>query len=102
MAIHLAPGSVEFLHWATTGLPETATVDVSLDGGATWHPATVGQDGTLTLLVRHPETVGADPAAVPAPAGSALMSVRVTDDPEIVIRPGGTIVSRPAPVVPVA
>lgn len=84
-------GGVEFLHFALTGLPADAvSVEVSLDGGLTWHPATV-VDAVARLLVAHPEAVDPDPSAVLAPLGLHTTKVRMPDDPENLVRPAGRL-----------
>lgn len=90
-AIVLRPGSVEYVHWQATGLPAdppVGSVQISIDDAVTWHTATVTAS-VVSLLVSHPDTVGADSSAVAALDGSHEMLVRLTDTPEVVIRSGG-------------
>ena len=90
--ITLRPGGVEYIKWTATGLPESppvGSVQVSLDNGATWHTATV-DGGQISLLVAHPSVTDPGTAAV-AVAGTALMQVRLTDTPEVVIRDAGRL-----------
>ena len=96
--ITLRRGGVEYLHWRVTGLPaavETDAVEASVDNGATWHPATVAAWAfgavTLSLLVAHPAVVPTPPGAVVLRTGPVEVLVRLTDSPEVIIRPGGTI-----------
>lgn len=89
--ITLRPGGVEYVHWTATGLPTDPpidTVQASIDGGTTWHTASVVA-GVASLLVASPTATGADPSAIVATAGLREMWVRLTDTPEVVIRSGG-------------
>ena len=90
--VTLLPGGVEFLRWRTRGLPTlgAGAVAVSFDDGATWHPAE--RDGDeIRLLVAHPDTVAPASTAIVLPRGMSSMLVQLTDTPEVVIRPGGSI-----------
>lgn len=88
----LHPGGIEYVKWTATGLPASpavGSVEVSLDGGTTWHTATV-TDGVIRLLVAHPSVTEPGTAAV-AVAGVKDMHVRLTDSPEVVIRDAGRL-----------
>lgn len=88
----LRPGGVEYVKWAATGLPANppvGSVQVSLDGGVTWHAATVDA-GQIQLLVAHPSVTEPGTAAV-AVIGVKDMCVRLTDTPEVVIRDAGRL-----------
>lgn len=88
----LHPGGVEYITWEASGLPELPAigeVSVSLDEGATWHTASL--DGSsIKLLVAHPEAPVTDGAAVGVP-GLSRMLVKLSDNPEVVIRDGGQL-----------
>ena len=89
--ITLKAGGVEYIHWTATGLPASppvGSVQASIDGGTTWHTATV-VDSVVSLLVASPTSTAPDPTAVEATAGTREMLVRLTDTPEVVIRSGG-------------
>lgn len=91
----LHPGGIEYIKWAATGLPAeppVGSVEVSLDGGAAWHTATV-IDGVVQLLVAHPSVTDPGTAAV-AIEGVTEMRVRLTDSPEVVIRDAGRLYAR--------
>lgn len=91
---------VEYIHWTATGLPASppaGSVQGSVDAGLTWHDVTVSAGryagtSTLRLLVAHPAAVTPDPAAVVATVGTVDLLVRLTDTPEVVIRPGGQLI----------
>lgn len=87
--ITLLPGGVEYVTWTLAGLPDPAPgVEVSLDKGTTWHPATLDA-GTAKLLIAHPTSPTA--GAVTASAGQVTMLLRLTDTPEVVVRHAGTL-----------
>ena len=88
----LHPGGIEYIKWTATGLPASppvGSVEVSLDGGTTWHTATVA-DGVIQLLVAHPSVATPGAAAV-ATIGARDMHIRLTDTPEVVIRDAGRL-----------
>ena len=95
-SVTLRPGGVEYVHWTATGLPvdpPIGSIEASIDGGTTWHAATL--DGTtVSLLVASPTAVGPDSSAVVATLGGREMLVRLTDTPEVVIRSGGYLITR--------
>ena len=96
-SITLHPGGIEYIKWTATGLPAeppVGSVEVSLDGGTTWHTATV-TDGVIQLLVAHPSVAEPGTAAVATP-GARDMHVRLTDTPEVVIRDAGRLYAQPA------
>jgi hypothetical protein len=75
----------EYFHWTFTGLPDGAVVEASI--GGQWHPLTVnGATGQLLLAGPDADPSGAVPVLV-----DEYVVMRVTDNPEIVIRDGGWI-----------
>lgn len=93
--ITLRPGGIEYIKWTATGLPAeppVGSVEVSVDGGLTWHAATV-TGSEVRLLVAHPDVATPGTAAV-AIEGVTEMRVRLTDSPEVVIRGAGRLYAR--------
>lgn len=75
----------EYFHWTFTGLPGGAVVEASI--GGSWHPLTI--DGTSgRILLAGPDADATDAVQVLV---DEFVTMRVTDNPEIVIRDGGWI-----------
>ena len=75
----------EYFHWTFTGLPEGAVVEAQI--GGEWRTLTMdGQSGHL--LLAGPD---ADPAGAVQVFVDEVVMMRVTDNPEIIVRSGGTI-----------
>lgn len=85
-------GGVETLYFDLTGLPaDPPGVEISLDGGFTWHPATAVVGSVAQLLTAHPAAVDPALAAVPALLGLNTTKVRLADNPEVLVRPAGRL-----------
>lgn len=105
--VSLRPGAIEYVHWEVTGLPTNppvGSVQVSLDDGVIWHPATVAATSvptimTIRFLVAHPSVLNPDPSAVVSRYGSSEILVRFVDDPEIVVRCAGRLITVGEPPV---
>lgn len=76
----------EYFTWTFTGLPEDhGAVEVNI--GGEWHALDiVGQNGRL--LLAGPDAESGDAVVI---TKDAYVEVRVTDNPEIVVRGGGWI-----------
>lgn len=79
----------EYFHWTFTGLPTGAQVEASIDG--VWHPLEMdGSDGRL--LLAGPDAEQGDAVKVPT---NQVIPLRVTDNPEIIVRSGGSVTLLP-------
>lgn len=91
----IPPGGREYVRIPATGVPTAAgTLEVSVDGGATWHATTwegTGAERTARFLAASP-TATANPAGtVVLAAGRNIITARLADTPEIVFRGVGPI-----------
>lgn len=70
--------------------PPAGPLEVSFDGGEQWHD--MERDGdTVRVLIAGPEA-GTNPAGtVPLPLGRSVATIRMVDDPEILVRRAGPI-----------
>lgn len=83
----LDPADIEYAYIPATGAPlDAAELDVSFDGGATWHPATWNDDKSLaSILVGGPDSAGSGDQ-VRLPLGENRLLGRLIDTPEVIIR----------------
>lgn len=79
----------EYVRAYLTAAPDDARLEVTLDGGATWHPTTRDGD-VVTFLVAGPDAAPHDDALV-LPLGRTRVHVRAVDNPEVVIRLAGAL-----------
>lgn len=87
--------SREYATWTLSGAPADSPVEVSLDGGKTWHLCERTDEATARILLAGPEaTAGVAPAVTLQP-GRYRATLRVTDDPEVVVRDTGHVTVRP-------
>ena len=83
---NLPRGGREYFRWEFTGLPTDHGTVEALIGGS-WHPLTM--DGsTGGLLLAGPD---ADPSGAVVVTDDVRVQIRVTDNPEIIVRSGGRI-----------
>ena len=75
----------EYVTATLTDAPVGAALEVSIDGGATWHPTTRDGD-TIRFLVAGPDATDNPAGTIALPAGRSLVRVRLVDNPETVIR----------------
>lgn len=92
-AVTFEPGGGEYVKWAAAGLPATpGPVAVSIDGGTNWTPAEI-VDGNIRVYVAHHTMASPPVGALVLPAGRHQVKVRLTDTPEVPIRPAGWLVA---------
>ncbi len=83
--MNLHPEGTEYVHIPIAGAPTDAGVlEASFDGGTTWHDTVWNDDKTeATILVSGPNGTG---GGVTLPEGRSLVTVRLVDTPERIIR----------------
>ncbi len=80
----------EYATWTATGVPGGGVLEAQFNGTGDWHTLEEDTPGEYRLLVAGPD---ADPGtAVVLTAGRNTIEIRLTDNPEIVVRSGGDIV----------
>jgi len=81
----------EYFHWPLTNVPaDVSALEVLLEGG--WHPLELAADRlSARCLVQGPDVAVIDVSAVTITSDQSSIELRVSDDPEIVIRGGGEI-----------
>lgn len=80
----------EYVTATVDGAPDGSALEVSVDGGATWHPTTRDGD-TIRFLAAGPDATDNPPGTIALPAGRSLVRVRLVDNPEVVIRGAGAL-----------
>lgn len=80
----------EYLTATLTEAPEATELEVSFDEGDTWHETTRDGD-TVTVLVAGPDSEDDPVGTVALPLGRSRVSLRVVDEPEVLIRFAGAI-----------
>jgi|GEM_PF-2189451 len=90
MRLHAA--AREYARIPVAGLPADPTPDVEVQFAAdgSWEAATI-VDGAARILIAGPDATDNPPETVVLPLGRTLPVVRLTDNPEIVIRGAGPI-----------
>ena len=84
----------EFAKWSLSGGPEGGSYEVKFDypdnTESEWMPVETVSQGLVRVLVRGPD--GADgEGAIELPLGNTSAVLRLTDSPEIILRPAGEI-----------
>lgn len=84
----------EYAKWTISGGPEDGTYEVKFDypdaTESDWFPVDVVTPSLVRVLLRGPD--GADgEGALPLPLGNTTAVLRLTDSPEIILRPAGEI-----------
>lgn len=86
--MELPKDGAEYVHVTLEAYPSDVIVEVSLDNRATWQTVEQRDDeGKPIILVRGPLA----PAGTNTIDRTTRLWVRVSDSPEIVVRPGGFI-----------
>jgi hypothetical protein len=78
----------EYVKWPVSGAPDGASLEVQF-GDSAWAPAESTSPTQVRVLIAGPD---ADPgSAVVLPLGLSTVRFRLVDNPEIVVRGGGSI-----------
>lgn len=87
----LYPWDRQLLTWTVDVLPEGADLEVSFDGGDSWHLLTSYEDGP-GLYVAGSEATGDSPSGtVVLDAGEYAVLIRAVDDPEVTTARAGWV-----------
>lgn len=85
----------EYANWTVTGGPDDGTYQVKItkpDASHTgWLSAELVTPTRIRLLVAGPSKTSPDGSATVLPLGTNGVEIRLTDTPEDVLRPGGSI-----------
>jgi hypothetical protein len=87
----LPPAGREYATWTVTDPPTGITLEVSFDAGATWATLTAVDATTHRVLVAGPSATSNPVGTVVLAEGRNTPLIRAVDNPEVVIRDGGTI-----------
>lgn len=79
----------EYVSWPIAGQPDDATFEITFDHGETWLPMETTETGARILVAGPDADAG---SATVLPAGRNRPEIRLTDNPEIIVRSGGVIV----------
>jgi hypothetical protein len=88
--VRLSTTGREYASWTITGADTDTALSVSFDKGATWHNLTV-TGSTAKILVAGPTATDNPPGTVVLTTGRNTATIRATDNPEVVVRGGGTV-----------
>ena len=82
----LSRAATEYVHVDITGAPfDAAPLEMSFDRGASWHPTVWNNEmTTISLLVAGPDSTALGDVVLSL--GRHPVSVRLPDDPEVVVR----------------
>jgi hypothetical protein len=89
--MRLSASGREYATLPVGGALADVDLDVSFDGGTTWHRADRPSDSAARVLVAGPTATGNPPGTAVLRMGRNPLAVRLSSSPEVVIREAGTI-----------
>ena len=87
----IKPEGREYATWTVTASGTVTGLEVTFDDGATWTALAAVDATTFRVLVAGPDATTNPDGTVVLAAGRHFAMTRLTDNPEVIIRDGGTI-----------
>ena len=87
----MSPQGREYYTWPiVTDADPIPAIELSIDGGTTWHP-TEAVSGGVRALIAGPDAEDNPPGTIVLPRGTTCFIGRAVDNPEVVIRDARSI-----------